>query len=335
MKKTLIIIAASILTIISCGTVPDSVISESATTCGDDASIPETSVDTGSSDTGTIADTGLILDTGIKDTGAVDTGSIDTGIADTGSDVGTTDSGPVDSGQPGGVWQPHPGTSWQWQLSGTIDTSYQVAMYDIDMFDVSVSTIQTLHSRGTKVICYISAGTWENWRPDAASFPTAVKGNSNGWPGEKWLDVRSTVVQGLMSARMDIAVQKGCDGLEPDNVDGFSNSTGFPLTGNDQLTFNRFLASEAHKRGLSVALKNDVDQVGALVGNFDFMIDEECFKYSECGTVKPFIAANKAVFEVEYGSASKATTICPQANAANLDTLIKNLSLDATRTSCR
>src|SRR5262245_15557289 len=56
------------------------------------------------------------------------------------------------------VWAPHPGTSWQWQLQGTIDTSYNVEMYDIDLFDVPQSTIDGLHAAGRRVICYFSAG---------------------------------------------------------------------------------------------------------------------------------------------------------------------------------
>lgn len=42
-----------------------------------------------------------------------------------------------------------------------------------------------------------------------------------------------------MQARLDLAVQKGCDGVEPDNVDGYQNNSGFPLTAQDQLAYNR------------------------------------------------------------------------------------------------
>ena len=101
----------------------------------------------------------------------------------------------------------------------------------------------------------LSAGTFENWRPDASSFPASVRGKSNGWPGEKWLDIRQIAVLGpIMGARMDWAVSKHCDGIEPDNVDGYTDSTGFPLTAQDQLLYNRMLASEAHQRNLSVGL---------------------------------------------------------------------------------
>lgn len=53
--------------------------------------------------------------------------------------------------------------------------------------------------------------------------------------------------------RLDVAVYKGCDGVEPDNVDGYTNNTGFILTAEDQLMYNRFLADEAHERGLLIA----------------------------------------------------------------------------------
>lgn len=105
-------------------------------------------------------------------------------------------------------------------------------MYDIDLFDTPQEIIDELHSQGRVVICYFRAGSWEDWRPDADQFPDSVKGNNlSGWEGERWLDIRRLDVLGpIMRARMDVAVQNGCDGLEPDNVDGYSNYTGFDLT---------------------------------------------------------------------------------------------------------
>jgi hypothetical protein len=239
-------------------------------------------------------------------------------------------------GAPGAIWHPAPGTSWQWQLSGTIDTSFAVDMYDVDLFDTPQATIDALHAAGRGVICYVDAGSWEPNRPDAAQFPAAVQGKALvGWPDEKWLDVRAPQVRALIDARFDVAVTKRCDGVEPDNVDGYQNDTGFPLTANDQLAFDAGLAADAHARGLSVGLKNDLDQIGDLLGDVDWALDEQCFQYSECDLLAPFVTAHKAVFEVEYGAPSLATTICPMANARDFDTLIKNLALDAPRTACR
>ncbi len=213
-------------------------------------------------------------------------------------------------------------------------------MYDIDLFDNTAGTVQALQSAGRVVVCYFSAGSREDWRSDADQFQAAdYKNPLDNWPGETWLDVRSANVRSIMKARLDLAVTKGCDGVEPDNVDGYSNSTGFPLTESDQLDYNRFLASEAHARGLSVGLKNALDLVPQLVGDFDWALNEECLSYDECSSLAPFIAANKAVFHVEYvdnqgqGSA-KLNSVCGDSTTSGFSSLVKLWDLDAWRLAC-
>ena len=77
----------------------------------------------------------------------------------------------------------------------------------------------------------------ENWRLDAGSFPASVKGGSNGWPGERWLDIRQlSVLEPIMDKRLAMCAAKGFDAVEPDNMDGWQNRTGFPLTAQDQLS---------------------------------------------------------------------------------------------------
>jgi len=174
---------------------------------------------------------------------------------DTGAEGPVSGAAAGDSGADGGagVWRPRPGTNWQWQLSGPVDGGFDVVMYDIDLFDTPAATMAALRSAGRVVICYFSAGSHEDWRPDAARFPAEATGNRlEGWHGERWLDIRVDAVRALMVARLDLAVEKGCDGVEPDNVDGYANDSGFSLTPDDQLDFNRFLAAVAHARGLSV-----------------------------------------------------------------------------------
>ncbi len=233
-------------------------------------------------------------------------------------------------------WRPVPGTSWQIQFIGKIDLDLNVRIWDLDLFDTSAGTIAKLHDKGKKVICYFSAGSYEDWRPDAESSPKAALAEPlDGWEGEWWLDVRNSKVRQIMQKRLDLAVTKGCDAVDPDNVDGYTNESGFPLTASHPLSYNKFLASEAHKRGLAIGLKNDLDQVSKLVASFDFETNEQCFAYDECDLLQPFIGRGKPVFNIEYGSSSKARRICPKANALNFDTLIKNLSLDAKRTACR
>jgi hypothetical protein len=165
-------------------------------------------------------------------------------------------------------------------------------------------------------------------------FPAVLGKTLADWPSERWLDIRQ--VEGLapvISHRLDLAVQKGCDGVEPDNLDGYVNDTGFPLTYADQLAYNSWLAEQAHTRGLSVGLKNDLDQVDDLQPYFDWALNEECFTYQECDRLTPFVDSGKAVFGVEYSL--EPADFCPQANALAFDFLRKEPELGTWRLACR
>ncbi len=191
-----------------------------------------------------------------------------------------------------GIWHPAPGTSWQWQLSGNrINTSFNVDAYDIDGFESNARTVRTLHAKGSKAVCYVDVGSWESWRPDANKFPKWVIGDKyGGWKGERWLDIRRIkVLAPIMRARLDMCKRKGFDAVEPDNVEGYTNKTGFRLTYKDQLRYNKWLAREAHARSLSIGLKNDPDQVRALLPYYDWALTEDCFAQGWCPQMRPFV----------------------------------------------
>ena len=162
-----------------------------------------------------------------------------------------------------------------------------------------------LQAEGRIVICYLSVGSVEDWRDDAAMFPDSIVGEPlEGWPGERWLDIRQIpLLAPALSRRLDLAVEKGCDGVEADNVDGHVNASGFRITAADQVEFNRWLADEAHRRRLSIGLKNDLTQATDLVEWFDWVLVEECVEFDECSGVAPFVAAGKAAFGAEYSAA--------------------------------
>lgn len=238
-------------------------------------------------------------------------------------------------------YQPGVETRWQWQLQGTVNASYDVEAYDIDLLLNDAATIASLKSAGHKVICYFSAGSYEDFRADAGEFlPADLGATLDGFPDERWLDVRSPNVLRIMRARLDVAVQKGCDAVEPDNMDGYANDNGVGLTAADQLTYNRLIADEAHQRGLGVGLKNDLDQIPALVDAFDFAVNEQCHEYDECEALAPFTAAGKAVFVAEYAApyvqdADRRARMCTDARGRNLRTLVLPEDLDDSfRHSC-
>jgi len=234
----------------------------------------------------------------------------------------------------GARWSPPVGTSWQWQLDKPLDFSVDVPVYDVDGFETTAHQVRRLHNLGRHVVCYVNAGAWERFRPDKDKFPASVLGRDlDGWPGERWLDIRRIdLLRPVMKARIAKCERKGFDAVEPDNVDGYQNNSGFSLSGRDQRRYNRWFANQVHKAGLSVALKNDLGQVKALVGNFDFAIVEECFQYRECGRAVPFIDSGKAVFEVEYKL--DRSKFCAKAVNLGFSSMRKRLALGPWRRPC-
>ncbi|MFG3405117.1 endo alpha-1,4 polygalactosaminidase [Streptomyces sp. NPDC048142] len=239
------------------------------------------------------------------------------------------------SGGPGkGRWQPRPGLAWQWQLDGKVDASAaDVPVYDIDGFENDAEDVARLHRAGRKVICYINVGAWEDYRPDKDAFPRSVLGGPNGWHGERWLDIRRiSLLQPIMERRFDMCRKKGFDAVEPDLVEGYADDTGFPLTAQDQLRYNRMIARIAHERGLAVGLKNDLSQIPQLVGAFDFAVNEQCAQYGECAKLTPFIEAGKAVFHVEYTESTD--RFCPESRRIGLSSMRKKWELGTWRSPC-
>jgi len=249
------------------------------------------------------------------------------------------DVAPITSGN---WYRPDSNSSWQWQLTGDINTSYNVEIYDIDLFDSNSSLIESLQNDGKKVICYFSAGSYEDWRSDKDDFPTSSLGDDmDGWADEKWLDISNEGLAPIMQARLDLAVEKGCDGVEPDNMDGYSNNTGFTLTATHQLGYNKFIANEAHKRGLSVGLKNDLNQIVELEPYYDFSINEQCHAFNECDMMQAFIDINKPVLNAEYlqeyvdNNNSERDDMCTDSINLGFKTLVLPLDLnDSFRYSC-
>ena len=230
-----------------------------------------------------------------------------------------------------------PGLPWQWQISGTIDTTPDVAVFDLDLFDAPTATLDALHGAGRLVLCFFSAGTRENFRPDASLFDPDTVGNSvSGATGEAWLDIRADSVRSLMLRRLDLAAQKGCDGVQPSSgLDG----SGFGLTAADEADYVRFLAREGHVRGLSVGLTNAVEIASAVEPDVDWVLNQGCLQYRECDKLAPFVTAAKAVLHVELvsdaadGTAQEAA-ICNAPERQAFSTILKTAELGVWRLAC-
>jgi len=234
----------------------------------------------------------------------------------------------------GRLWHPRPGTAWQWQLTGALDTSVDVPVYDVDGFATDASTVARLHELGRHVICYLDVGGWEEYRSDAAAYPTSVLGKRiDGWPAERWVDIRQLALVGpILESRIAMCAGKGFDAVEADQIELTGNDTGFPISEDDQLRFARWMAAAVHAHGMSVALKNDVEQAQELEPTFDLAINEECVRYDECLPLQKFLRNGKAVLHVEYDLEPSA--FCPRTRALGFSSMRKDRQLSAWRQPC-
>lgn len=246
------------------------------------------------------------------------------------------------------TWQPSAGSKWNIQLLKPVVAS-QTADYpiwDIDLFDNSASTIKAMKAKGTKVICYFSAGSYEDWRPDAKNWTKSDYGNGlDGWEGESWTNTKSENVRNIMRKRLDLAVQKGCDGVDPDNIDAYNNDNGLGLTQQDAIDYTLFLAKESQARSLSIGLKNAAEIIPSVLSSVQWSVNEQCAQYNECEPYAAFIQAGKPVFHLEYPkgdktsnnkavASDKANTVCNAKGSTNFSTLIKNINLDSWTQTC-
>ncbi|KAJ2740402.1 hypothetical protein H4S06_006120 [Coemansia sp. BCRC 34490] len=273
------------------------------------------------------------------------TSAATTTAAETSSDPApssTESAAPEPTGSSSALWQPAAGTSWQIVLSATLkDTSANVQAYDIDLFDNTAATITKIHAAGAKAICYFSAGSYEDWRSDASKFKSADLGKTlDGWAGENWLNTKSANVRAIMAARLDLAKSKGCDAVDPDNIDAYNNSNGLGLTKADAIDYINYLATEAHARGLAIGLKNSGEIVSSVIDNVEFSVNEQCAQYNECSLYSAFTAKNKPVFHIEYPkgddtsntksvTAAQVKKACVFTGSTGFSTLIKNINLDS------
>ena len=232
----------------------------------------------------------------------------------------------------GGCVHPPRKATWWYQLQGR-PSPRRARVMDVDGFDTARGFVSRLHAARGYAVCYVDVGTWERWRRDSGRFPQSVLGRGNGWPGERWLDIRQLEVLGpIMRSRMRMCRAKGFDAVEPDNVDGFANETGFPLSALAQRSYNRWIARTAHRLGLAVALKNDLDQAPSLLPHFDFAIVEQCFEFHECAKARPFVRARKAVFDVEYEL--PLSRFCSRARLLDINALRARESLSGEAQPC-
>jgi Glycoside-hydrolase family GH114 len=225
--------------------------------------------------------------------------------------------------------------SWQVQLSGSFDSTVDVSLYYVDLDNLMNSEVEALVREGRYLACYLSAGTYEPWRADAALFPAVVLGNAVvDYPTERWLDIRSSVVESLMGSRLDRMKSVGCHSVVIANVTTNGQDSGFAVTAAEQNSYLVWIGEQLHLRGLGAGLATAEDRLSQVEPYFDWAYAQQCWIESQCSAYTPFVSANKVVLAVEFGDSSTPTEICQSVRGSGINLILKSNGLGAGRIAC-
>lgn len=254
-----------------------------------------------------------------------------------------------------GLWEPNAGDSWEYQTRNRLKSKAQLdvrnmernpsgaAVFDIDLFQNDKELINELHANGTRVICSFSAGTVEIWRPDASYFPAHAQGRAQAdHLGARWLNIKDATVQQLMRKRIDLAVHKDCDAVDPTNVDAYQIAA--KICQDDAVAYVKMLAEHAHSKNLAFGLRNAPDIAGRLMEDIDFSVCESCSRTKDCEAYQKFIDAGKPVFHVEYANETASRlgetpkemldSICNVKGSEGFSTIVKRHNQDEWVVDC-
>ncbi|KAK3305650.1 glycoside hydrolase superfamily, partial [Chaetomium strumarium] len=230
-----------------------------------------------------------------------------------------------------------PGVPWQIIIQNTLDVTKplqpnNVTVWDLDLYHIArnpdiVGYLRT-NNPGTILICYFNAGLAQEsdcdydtkWR-NSGLLGNVYDPQDPEFSDERWVNIRNQTARDWMKQRITLANQLGCDGVDPDNIDGYlndqdgNNGTGWNLAQADYVSFVTDLATHAHslttsqRHTLLIGQKNARELVGPLGGVLDFAVLEDCKQLNEaeepapfCADFQPYVAAGKPVFSIEYPS---------------------------------
>jgi len=160
------------------------------------------------------------------------------------------------------IWKPTVNTTWQWQLTGTaIDRRLMsICMTSTCSITMPAWSPRCMH----RVVKWYVMSVWvagKDWRPDKDQFPDAVIGKTTrtGWRKNGSTFARLTCWPRSCAPAWICANPKALTHRAR------QHRWLFPMIRVSrslcrQLKYNRWLADEAHARGLSIGLKNDPDQ---------------------------------------------------------------------------
>ena len=229
------------------------------------------------------------------------------------------------------AWQPAAGSTFDLQLTQPLNLVRPVNSLALDLFTTTPEQIGELRARGITVFCYIAAGFWESWRPDADSFPELALGASlTGWPGHRWVDPDSPAVDPILQARLDLCRERGFNGVLLAGLDQPAEAAGFAITAEQRRAFQHGLAAAAHDRGLVAGAIGGFAEPSELVDGFDFLVADGCLAWVGCAdALEPWRTAGKPAYLVAYtNQQGKMDRLCHEAAELGFQLIFKTQSLN-------
>ena len=171
-----------------------------------------------------------------------------------------------------------------YKLDLTVEDCKAYDVVYIDMFDNSEEFIKEC-AKHTEMYCYYST-QYEKWRPDAGKFGK-LGSKLDNWPGERWVDPNDPKNLKVLTDRNTLALQKGCEGADFDNID---------RDGHGDYVLKIF--EDAHAKGLKISHKNAAKLISRTKPYINVIQSEQCHQYNECDTYQHGLPH----FDIEYKS---------------------------------
>jgi Glycoside-hydrolase family GH114 len=231
---------------------------------------------------------------------------------------------------------PAEGARWLAQLDGAVDIEQPAEFFYLDAEQQDAEDLEELHRQGRHYLCYLSVGSFEEFRPDADTFPPATIGKPLAdFPRERWIDVRDASVRAIMARRIERLAALGCDGVPPASLSVHAADTGFDLTLEDALDYARWIAERVHAAGMSVGLSAPESMTAELWPSFDFGLGIGCVAATGCSELEVLRTAQKPVLYVELGDAETAEELCKSAKILGFEALVTDAGFGGQCIDCR
>jgi hypothetical protein len=129
-----------------------------------------------------------------------------------------------------------------------------------------------------------------------------------------------------MEKRIEIASQIGCSGVLFTEVSSWQEETGFKITEDDQIAYNRFLTGKAHENSLFSGFSDVEEQIYSHSEFADLVFSNNCYQKQNCIRYERFSELG-SVLNLEYipeGTNIDLNQLCLYSKAYGIETRIFN-----------